>query len=113
MEMIFFTALFVVAVNSYSIRPSKTSFDLLLPFNNPEIYYRSVGDRDYKRSTLEEDDRKIASLLYNILYETADAEEAATNNHKMKRDTELFSGQKRQSLRKSNFDILAGGGLGK
>uniref|UniRef100_A0AC34GUW3 Uncharacterized protein n=1 Tax=Panagrolaimus sp. ES5 TaxID=591445 RepID=A0AC34GUW3_9BILA len=111
MEMIFFTALFVVAVTSYNIRPSKTSFDLLLPFNNPEIYYRSLGDRDYKRSALEEDDRKIASLLYNILYDT-DAEEA-TNNHKMKRDAELFSGQKRQSLRKSNFDILAGGGLGK
>uniref|UniRef100_A0AC35GRQ2 Uncharacterized protein n=1 Tax=Panagrolaimus sp. PS1159 TaxID=55785 RepID=A0AC35GRQ2_9BILA len=112
MEMILFAALFVIAVNSYSIRPSKHSFDLLLPFNNPQIYYRSLGgERAFKRSAADEDDQKIASLIYNILYDT-DGEEV-TNNHKIKRDAELFSGQKRQSLRKSNFDILAGGGLGK
>uniref|UniRef100_A0AC34Q677 Uncharacterized protein n=1 Tax=Panagrolaimus sp. JU765 TaxID=591449 RepID=A0AC34Q677_9BILA len=114
MNSLFLSTFFALAVIcmvgafSFDIRKEgENSYDFLLPISEQGLAIApEQAKRKPQRHSFEETKHRIANEIYKILYDASNQE----NTMKMKRSE---YDQKRQSLRKSNFDILAGGGLGK
>ncbi|KAE9555490.1 hypothetical protein FO519_001258 [Halicephalobus sp. NKZ332] len=107
-----FVVFCLTEVMCFNIREGPDSFDFLLPMNDQGL---ALAPGPQKRSPMRHSDNEIRNRINDavmrILYDSGFGNENL-DGMKKKRN-ELFSDQKRQSLRKSNFDLLAGGGLGK
>uniref|UniRef100_A0A7E4W7Z8 Corticotropin-releasing factor domain-containing protein n=1 Tax=Panagrellus redivivus TaxID=6233 RepID=A0A7E4W7Z8_PANRE len=120
--LVLFAALTVMGVES--VRPGQDNYNLVYPLDSQsefgkEVIVVPVESSQASRakrlsiSNLIEERNRLADALYQILAANGNGVGQEGIQIKKKRENALFVDQKRQSLRKSNFDILAGGGLGK
>jgi len=112
--LLFFAVFCFTEVMSFNIRKEGPgSYDFLLPMNGQGLALAPGPEkRSSTKHSLAETKNRIADAVMRILYDSSNFGGEEYDGMKKKRDS-LFSDQKRQSMRTSNFDLLAGGGLGK